>query len=170
MASWHCRSKGDSIYGPKRTVYSSLFLIKKKGAQPFTAETSNLPFKMTFLMWKITMQDKETIGKRAKEVPESDRAVWRETELVLGHEAEDRGGARVFWSFADIVAVMFWPLTSVHCLMFPSFIEAILFATSKTLRKSVRQNSVQMYTATTFPRAACTFHHRQSPNQTRVHD
>ena len=33
-------------------------------------------------MYKIAEQDKETIDKLAKEVPESDKTVCRETELV----------------------------------------------------------------------------------------
>ena len=61
---------------------------------------------MTLLIQKITKQDKETIDKRVKEVPESDKTVSRETELMRGYEAQDRGGARVFCSFAEIVAVM----------------------------------------------------------------
>ena len=55
---------------------------------------------MTFLIQKITMQDKETIDKRVKEVPESDNTVCRETELLCGYDAQDRGVARVFCSFA----------------------------------------------------------------------
>ena len=61
---------------------------------------------MTCLIQKITKQDKETVDKRVKEVPESDKTVCRETELVPRYEAQDLGGARVFCSFADTVAVM----------------------------------------------------------------
>ena len=43
---------------------------------------------MAFLIQKITKQDKETIDKRVKEVPESDKKVCWDTELVLGQEAQ----------------------------------------------------------------------------------
>ena len=48
------------------------------------------PLTMTFLIQKITKQDKETIDKRVKEVPDSEKTVCRETELVRGYEAQDR--------------------------------------------------------------------------------
>ena len=57
---------------------------------------------MTFLIRKITEQDKETIEIRVKEVPESDETACWETDLVLGYEAQDRGGARVFCLFTDV--------------------------------------------------------------------
>ena len=52
----------------------------------------NLSHQNDILIRKITKQDKDTIEKRVKEVPESDKTVcW--TELVLGYEAQYRGGA-----------------------------------------------------------------------------
>ena len=72
-------------------------------------------------MKKITKQDKETINKRAKEVPESFKTVCRETELVRGFEAQDRGGARIFCSLADIVALMLQSLASVKCIICRNF-------------------------------------------------
>ena len=53
---------------------------------------------MTFLLEKITKQEKETIDKRAKEVPESDKTVCRETEMVRGYEAQDQSSARVLFA------------------------------------------------------------------------
>ena len=46
--------------------------------------------KLKFLIQKITKQDKETVDKRNKEVPESDKTVCWETELVRGYEAQER--------------------------------------------------------------------------------
>ena len=105
---------------------------------------------MTFLIQKTTKQDKETIVKRAKEVPESDKTVCRETELVRGYEAQDWGGARVFCSFADTVALMFWVSYQRAVLHFPIIFRNFLFVATKKLRKSVRKNSVQINTDSTF--------------------
>ena len=69
---------------------------------------------MTLFIKKITKQDKESIDKQVKELPESDKTVCRETEVVRGYEAQDRGGARVFCSFADVVALMLSSLATVH--------------------------------------------------------
>ena len=68
-------------------------------------------------------EDTETIDKRAKEVPESDKTVCRETELVRGYGAQVRVGARIFCSFADTVALMLYSRVCVHCLMFTRFLE-----------------------------------------------
>ena len=52
------------------------------------------------------------------------RRAWRSAQgCVRGYAAQDRGGARVFCSFADKVALMLWSLASVHCLMSTGFIE-----------------------------------------------
>ena len=57
----------------------------KKGADTYGRNIFvPLLMKMTFLIQKMTNQDKETIDKRAKDVPESDKTVCRETELVRG--------------------------------------------------------------------------------------
>ena len=77
---------------------------------------------MSFLIRKITKQDKKTIDKRVKEVPESDETVCRETELALGYEAQDREGVRVFCSFADIVAAKLQSLASVQFFISPAFL------------------------------------------------
>ena len=66
---------------------------------------------------KITKQDKETIEKRSKEVPESSQTVCRETEVVLGYEAQNRVGARILCSFKDRVAVMLHSRVCAHCLI-----------------------------------------------------
>ena len=52
------------------------------------------------MIQKITKEDKETIDKRAKEVPESDKTVCRETELVRGHGAQVRPTAARALPFA----------------------------------------------------------------------
>ena len=105
---------------------------------------------MTFLIQKITKQEKETIDKRAKEAPQSDKTVCRETELVRGCEAQDWGGARVFCSVADSVASLLQSLASVHCLMFRRVFDRCVVEATKTLRKSARQNSVLIETAHNF--------------------
>ena len=90
------------IFSQGRTVYSSVFENVRSLLRP----KHRSPLQKTFLIKKITKQDKETIDKRTKEVPESHKTICRETELVRGYEAQDRGGAQVFCSFADIVALM----------------------------------------------------------------
>ena len=97
---------------------------------------------MTFLIQKITKQDKETIDKGAKEVPESGKTVCRESESVRGCVARGRGFARVFCSFTDTVAVMLESVTSVHWLMFAIISRRFPHVTAMTLRKPARQNSV----------------------------
>ena len=56
---------------------------------PLIAATSHSLLKIAFLIQKVTKPDKETIDKRVKEVPESDQTVCRETDLLLGREAQD---------------------------------------------------------------------------------
>ena len=80
------------------------------------AEASYFPKKKTFLVRK------DTIDKRANEVLESEKTVCPETELARGYEAPDRGGTRVFCSFADTVALMFWSFDNVHCRTVPGFL------------------------------------------------
>ena len=58
-----------------------------------TAGTSFSPCKVPFLIQKITKQDKETIDKRVKEVPELDKTVRPGTQLLCGYDAQDRDGA-----------------------------------------------------------------------------
>ena len=139
--------QGDFYLQPRPYRLFPLF-EKVRSLRP---KRQNFPLKKAFQIQKMTKQDKETIDKRFEQVPESDKTVCWETELVLGCKAQDRCGARVFRSFADIVAVMLKSLASVRCLIAPLFIEGFLFVTTKTLRKSVRQNSVQIYTASNFP-------------------
>ena len=64
---------GDFLF-TAQSVPLILLLLKK-----CAAETSLSQKKKTYLFKKITKQDKETIEKR-------------QTELVLGFEAQDRGG------------------------------------------------------------------------------
>ena len=77
-------------FTPLRTfIYGlavSFIAFFRNWAQPLT-ETSFSLQQLTFLIHKITKQDKETIDKRAKEAPESDKTVCCETEVVLGYEA-----------------------------------------------------------------------------------
>ena len=48
------------------------------------------PLKMSCLIQENTKQDKVTTDERFKEVPESEKTVCRESELVRGYEAQDR--------------------------------------------------------------------------------
>ena len=92
------------IYDLGRTVCVLLF-EKKKNAAMYGRKIA-FSLKMTLLIQKIAKQDEGTVDERVREVPESDKTVCRETELALGYETQDRGGARVVCSFVDIVAVM----------------------------------------------------------------
>ena len=50
---------------------------------------------MALLIQKMKKQEKETIDERVK-VPESDKMIRRETELVRGYGAQDPGGPESF--------------------------------------------------------------------------
>ena len=51
------------------------------------------------------------------------RRFVRETELVLGYEAQDRSSARVFCSFTDTVALMLYSRVRVHSLILTNFLK-----------------------------------------------
>ena len=71
-----------------------------------------------FLKKKSAAIHGRNIEKRVKEVPESDEKVCWETDLVLGYEGQDRGGARVCCSFTDTVAVMLYSHVCEHRFIF----------------------------------------------------
>ena len=84
-ADWSCRFRlqGDLNFPALAALFIHLFWTKCAAIY-----SRNVVFPP---IQKITKHDKETIVKRVKEVPASDKTVCRETELVRGYEAQDPG-------------------------------------------------------------------------------
>ena len=137
-----------AVYGQNCTVYSPFFQKMSSHLRP------KHPFahlEMTFLIQKITKQDKETIVKRVKEVPESDETVCRETELVRGYEAQDR-----------VV-----PESFPHLRSFPK-ISRGCGRSDEDVTKISPPEQCPDSDGLHFHQVSRTFHHRQSPNQAPV--
>ena len=101
-----------SIYGLGRAIYTLFF--PEKVRSHLRSKQSFSPFKSD--IWDQANYKAKNHRERVLEVPESSPTVCRETEVVLGYEAQNRVGARVFCSCVDTVALMSHSRVCVHCL------------------------------------------------------
>ena len=85
-----------SIYGLGRAIYTLFFLEKVRSH--LWSKQSFFPFKSGIFDQANCKARQKNHGERVLEVPESSQTVCRETEVVLGDEAQKRVGARVFCS------------------------------------------------------------------------
>ena len=98
-----------SIYGLGRAIYT-LFFLEKVRSHLWSKQSFSLS-KVAFLIRQIT---KQRIMENGSWKCQSQ--VRRETEVVLGDEAQKRVGARVFCSCVDTIALMSHSRVCVHCL------------------------------------------------------
>ena len=114
--------QSDLLPGPYRLFL--LFFVEK--VRRHSRPKHRFPLKVTFLTQKMTKQHKDTIGKRAKEVPESGKTVCWEIEWVRGCAAQDWGGCQ---------------RTLPH---FRRIYRGFLVVATNTFRTPARQHSVQI--------------------------
>ena len=94
---------------------------------------------------------KPSINGSKKCPGETRQTICRETEMVRGCEAQDRGGARVFCSSFDIVALVLWSLGSEHCLISPGFLEDLWSYRRRRCEQQFTKTVSRFLTAFIFP-------------------